>query len=256
MSIHESRNHTGVTLPFQSYFWNNICAAAAKSLQSCPTLCDPVDGSPPGSPVPGILQARALGWVAISFSNAWMWKWSCSVMSDSVSPQRRQPTRLPRPWDSPGKNTGVGCHFLLQCMNVKVKLLSRVRLLATPWTAAYQAPPSMGFARQEYWSGLPLPSPQVPSAAATAKSLQSCPTLCGSPPGSPIPEILQARTLEWVAISFSSAWKWKVKVKSLSRVWLLATPWTAAYQAPPPMGFSRQEYWSGVPLPSPMFSYI
>ena len=90
---------------------------------------------------------------------------------------------------------------------------------------------------------------------ATAKSLQSCLTLCdpidGSQPGSPIPGILQARTLEWVVISFSNAWKWKVKVKSLSRVWLLATLWTAAYQAPPSMGFSRQEYWSGVPLPSP-----
>ena len=92
------------------------------------------------------------------------------------------------------------------------------------------------------------------AAAAAAKSLQSCPTLCdprdGGPPGSPIPGILQARTLEWVAISFSNAWKWKVKVKSLSCVWLLVTPWAAAYQAPPPMGFSRQEYWSGVPLPS------
>ena len=90
--------------------------------------------------------------------------------------------------------------------------------------------------------------------AAAAKSLQSCPTLCdpidGSPPGFPIPGILQARTLEWVAISFSYAWKWKVKVKSLSHVRLLVTPWTAAYQAPPSMGFSRQEYWSGVPLPS------
>ena len=88
-----------------------------------------------------------------------------------------------------------------------------------------------------------------------AKSLRSCPTLCdpidSSLPGSPIPRILQARTLEWVAISFSNAWKWKVKVELLSRVWLLATPWTAAYQAPPPMGFSRKEYWSGVPLPSP-----
>ena len=92
-----------------------------------------------------------------------------------------------------------------------------------------------------------------------AKSLQSCSTLCdpidGSPPGSPIPGILQARTLEWVAISFSNAWKWKVKVKSLSRVRLLATPWTAAYQAPPSMGFSRQEYWSGVPLLSLMRSW-
>ena len=87
-------------------------AAAAKLLQLYPTLCDPIDGSPPGS---------------------------C-------------------PWDSPGKNTGVGCHFLLRCMKVKVKLLSRVRLLATPWTAAHQAPPSVGFSRQEYWSGVPLPS--------------------------------------------------------------------------------------------------
>ena len=90
------------------------------------------------------------------------------------------------------------------------------------------------------------------AAAAAAKSLQSCPPLCdpidGSPPGSPVPGILQARTLEWVAISFSNTWKWKVKVKMLSRAWLLATPWTAAYQAPPSMGFSRQEYWSGVPL--------
>ena len=91
-------------------------------------------------------------------------------------------------------------------------------------------------------------------AAAAAKSLQSCPTLCdptdGSPPGSPVPGILQVRTLQWVAISFSNAWKWKEKVKSLSRVWPLSTPWAAAYQAPPSMGFSRQEYWSGVPLPS------
>ena len=79
-------------------------------------------------------------------------------MSDSVQPHRRQPTRLPRPWGSPGKNTGVGCLLLLQC--VKVKSLSRIRLPATPWTAAHQAPPSMGFSRQEYWSGLPLLSPQ------------------------------------------------------------------------------------------------
>ena len=96
-------------------------------------------------------------------------------------------------------------------------------------------------------------SPEV--AAAAAKLLQSCLTLCdpidGSPWGSPVPGILQARTLEWVAIAFSNAWKWKVKVKSLSLVRLLATPWTVAHQAPPSMGFSRQEYWSGVPLPSP-----
>ena len=89
-----------------------------------------------------------------------------------------------------------------------------------------------------------------PEYCCCCKSLQSCPTPCdptdGSPPGIPVPGILQARTLEWVAISFSTAWKWKVKVKSLSRVWLLATPWTAAYQAPPSMGFSRQKYWSGI----------
>ena len=90
------------------------------------------------------------------------------------------------------------------------------------------------------------------AAAAAAKLLQSCPTLCnpidGSPPGSPVPGILQARTQEWVAISFSNAWKWKVEVKSLSSVRLLVTSWTAPCQAPPSMGFSRQEYWSGVPL--------
>ena len=98
----------------------------------------------------------------------------------------------------------------------------------------------------------PCPSPTP--AAADAKSFQSCPTLCdpidGTPPGSPVPGILQARTLEWVAISFSNTWRWKVKVKSFSRVRLLATSWTAAYQAPPSMGFSRQGYWSGVP-PTP-----
>ena len=103
-------------------------AAAAKSLQSCPTLCDPIDDSPPGSPVPGILQARILEWVAISFSNAWKWKG-------------------------------------------KVKSLSRVRLLATPWTAAYQAPPSMGFSRQDYWSGVPSPSWLVPSKVSMGESV-------------------------------------------------------------------------------------
>ena len=106
------------------------------------------------------------------------------------------------------------------------------------------------------WNNLCTKNNIYPAAAA-AKSLQSCPTLCdpidGSPPGSPVPGILQARTLEWVAISFFSAWKWKVKVKSLSHVRLLATPRTAAYQAPPSMGPSRQEYWSGVPLPSPEY---
>ena len=106
--------------------------------------------------------------------------------------------------------------------------------------------------------GMPKCAFLLATAAAAAKSLQSCLTLCdpidGSPPGSPIPGILQARTLEWVAISSSNEWKGKVKVKSLGRVQLLATPWTAALQAPPSMGFSRQEYWSGVPLPSPLLA--
>ena len=97
------------------------------------------------------------------------------------------------------------------------------------------------------------------AAVAAAKLLQSCLTLCnlidGSPPGSSIPGILQARTLEWVAMSSYNAWKWKVRVKLFSHVGLLVTPWTAAYQAPSSMGFSRQEYWSGVPLPSPIIGY-
>ena len=111
---------------------------------------------------------------------------------------------------------------------------------------------AISFRRRSSW---PRDQTCIFCIAAAAKLLQSCPTLCnpidGSPPGSPVPGILQARTLEWVAISFSNASKWKVKVKSLSHVWLLATPWTAAYQASPSMGFSRQEYWRGVPLPSP-----
>ena len=107
-------------------------------------------------------------------------------------------------------------------------------------------------ALENHW---PSTSLTAAAAAAAAKSLQLCRTLCnpidGSSPGSAHPGILQARTLEWVASSFSNAWKWKVKGKSLSRVWLLVTSWTAAYKAPPSTGFSRQEYWSGLPLPSP-----
>ena len=130
-------------------------------------------------------------------------------MSNSVQPHRRQPTRLPRPWDSPGKNTGVGCHFLLQCLKVK----------------------------------------------SESEVAQSCPTpsdpMDCSPPGSSVHGIFQARVLEWGAIAFSD--RAVGKVKSLSHVRLVAIPWSAAYQAPPSMGFSRQEYWSGVPLPSPLY---
>ena len=114
--------------------------------------------------------------------------------------------------------------------------------------------PELEVCRLEEKQVLKHTEPEAASAAG-AKLLQSCLTLCdpidGSPPGSPVPGILQARTLEWVAISFSNAWKRKVKGKSFSYVRLLATPWSVAYQAPPSMGFSRQEYWSGVPLPSP-----
>ena len=93
-----------------------VSAAAAKSLQSCPTLCDPIDGSPPGFPIPGILQARTLEWVAISFSNAWKWKVTVKSLSRVrlfERPHGPQPTRLLLPWDFPGKSTGVGCHCLL-----------------------------------------------------------------------------------------------------------------------------------------------
>ena len=118
MEIHalptiDSRWHTSAPLSLQ---WPTLdekgAAAAAKSLQSCPTLCDPIDSSPPGSTVPGILQARTIEWVAISFSNAWKWKWSRSVVSDSSWPHGLQPTRFLRPWDFPAKSTGVGCHCL------------------------------------------------------------------------------------------------------------------------------------------------
>ena len=131
-------------------------------------------------------------------------------------------------------------------LRMKFKLLCRSYKVLGIWPLSTSPAPLLHQA---------LGSKQFPStaAAAAAKLLQSCSTLCnprdGSPPGSPVPGILQARTSEWVAISFSNAWKWKVKVKSLSCVWLSVTPWTAAYQAPPFMGFSRQEYWSGVPLP-------
>ena len=149
-------------------------------IKSCPSLWDPMDHSPPGSTVHGILQARILEWVAIPFS-----RW------------------FSRPRD----------RTCVSCMQAD-SLLSELYVY-------------------------------VAAAVAAAKSRQSCPTLWdpidGSPTGSSVPGILQARTLEWVASSFSNVWKWKVKVKSLSPVWLLATPRTAAYQAPLPMGFSRQE---------------
>ena len=100
-------------------------------------------------------------------------------MSDSVRPHRWQPTRLPRPWDSPGKNTGVGCHFLLQCIKVKSEseVAQSCLTLSDPWTAVHQGPPSMGFSSQEYWSGVPLPSPTVTSLTSTNSNILQSPYL-------------------------------------------------------------------------------
>ena len=132
-------------------------------------------------------------------------------MSNSVRPHRGQPIRFRCPWDSPGKNTGVGYHFLHQCMKVKSEseVAQSCLTLSDPMDCSLTGSSVHGFSRQEYWSGVPSPSPLKGLPWAAAKSLQSCPTLCdpldGSPPGSAVPGILQARTLEWVAISFSNA---------------------------------------------------
>ena len=205
---------------------------------------------------------------------------SRSVMSNSLLPHG-----LYSPWNSPGKNTGVGSLSLLQqifptqesnqgllhCRQILYQLSyqesplfirdppsSNLTQLITPPMTLFPNKVTFWGTRGENFNIWVLGGQNLIHAAAAAKSLQLYLTLCdpidGSPPGSPVLGILQARILEWVAISFSNAWKWKVKVKSLSHIQLLATPWTAAYQAPPSMGFSRQEYWSGVPLPSPIWS--
>ena len=150
---------------------HTVFHAAAKSLQSYPTLCDPIDGSPLGSSVPGILQARILEWVAISSFNAWKWK----VKKKSLS----HVPLLATPWTAAYQaplSMGILQARTLEWVaissfnawkwKVKVKSLSRVRLLSTPWTAAHQVSPSMGFSRQEYWSGMPLPSPTLSSSLA------------------------------------------------------------------------------------------
>ena len=160
-----------------SLFWSLNKTTAAKSLQSCPNLCYSIDGSPAGSRVPGILQARTLEWVTVSFSNAWKWK-------------------------------------------VKGKPLSHVRFLVTPWTAAYQAPPSMGFSRREYWSGVPWTRLRLFNFPNT-NLLQSH----ERPLAEETPSLALSRL--------------QVKMRSFSHVWLFATPWTAACQAPLSMEFSR-----------------
>ena len=116
---------SALSLDWLSSMQDIYAAATAKSLQSCPILCDPIDGSPPGSPIPGILQARTLEWVAISCSKAWSekWKWSRSVMSDPQRSHGLQPSRPLHPWDFPGRSTGVGCHCLLLTLSFWSSLL-------------------------------------------------------------------------------------------------------------------------------------
>ena len=159
------------------------------------------------------------------------------VVSDSLWPPWTVAHQALLFMKSPGQNTGVGCHSLLHGIFLTQGLN-----------------PGLLHCRQTLYllshKGSPNPFLLLLLLSRFSR-VRLCDPKDSSPPGSPVPGILQARTLEWVAISFSSAWKWKVKVKSLSSVWLLATPWTATYQAPLSMGFSRQEYWSGVPLPSP-----
>ena len=181
-----------------------------------------MDYSPLGSSVHGISQARMLEWDAISFSRGSSWPRDWTL----ISCIGRQVFHYWATWEA---------HILCVCVCV------------------YQ----MCIKHNFIYIYVCVCVCVCVCVAAAAKSLQSYPTLCdpidGSPPGSPVPGILQARTLERVAISCTNAWKWKVKVKPLSRVQLFVTPWTAAYQAPPSMGFSRQEYWSGVPSPSPIY---
>ena len=144
-------------------------------------------------------------------------------------------------WIHPSKGKVSEYNDVWRCLFCHCCILWKKRSKGGDWTGEASHRSIAGAGDQQ-----PTEYRQTSAAAAAAKSLQSCPTLCdpidGSPPGPAVAGILQARTLEWVAISSSNAWKWKVKVTSLSRVQLLATPWTAAYQAPPSMGFSRQEY--------------
>ena len=228
------------------------------------------------SSVHGIFQARVLEWVAISFSRGSSWPRDRTQVSRTVGRRftvwaTRDVSGMPMYWSlhknlkeriwrvSKLKNMwlckesrlfrwGMEAPFPLPIfwpMHLFYLLVTELCPFIINWESGKKN------VSVSYSSKLNKPA----AAAAAANLLQSCPTLCdsidGSPPGSPVPGILQARTLEWVAISFSNAWKWKVKMRSLSRVRFLATPWTAAYQAPPSMGFSRQEYWTGVPLPSP-----
>ena len=197
-------------------------------------------------------------------------KFSYSVVSNFLWPHEPQHARPPCPSPTPGIYPN-SCPLSRWCHPT-------ISSSVVPFSSRPQSFPASGFFQmsQLFTSGGVFSNTTVQNSqffgsqlslysltslhAAAAKSLQSCLTLCNpidsSPPGSPVPGILKARTLEWVAISFSNAWNWRVKVKSLSRVRLLVTPWAAAYQAPTSMGFSRQEYWSGMPLSSLILTWL
>ena len=172
-------------------------------------------------------------------------------MSDSLQPHGMWHATFPCPSLSPG--------VCSNCCPLSQWCHPTISSSVAPNSCLQFFPASGSFLMSQLFTsgGQSIGAPTSFLSAAAAKSLQSCPTLCdpidGSLQGSAVPGILQARMLKWVAISFSNAWKWKVKMKSLSHAWLFATPWTAAYQAPLSMGFSRQEYWSGLPLSSLSF---
>ena len=197
-----------------------------------------MDCSPSGSSVHEISQTRILKWVAISFSRGSSQPRNRSCFS-SISRQ------ILHHW-APGKPLQIlSYHQLL--FNLTLFFLGSCRFFfSSPLTFILRI--KNHYRIEKCILGVNMLS--------CFSRVWLCDPIDRSPPGSPVPGILQARTLEWVAISFSNAWKWKVQVKSLSRVRPLATPWTAAYQTLPSMGFSRQEYWSGVPLPSPGSQHI
>ena len=173
-------------------------------------------------------------------------------MSDSVRPHRWQPTRLCRPWDSPGKNTGVGCHFLLQCMKVKSEseVAQLCLTLHDPMDCSLPGS-SMGFSRQEYWSGVPLPSLKEVCSGCKKEQSGYCrifilPCFPPSHEQYPFQKILYSQK-NTVLVGFRVRF---VVVLSLSHVGLFTTPWTAACQTSLSMVFPRQGYWSGLPFPS------
>ena len=197
---------------------------------SCPTLCNPMDHSLPGSSIHVILQTWILGWVAISSSRG-----------------------SSRPRDLTWVSRIVGRHFTIWATKEVPQGKGEGGQSDTSASAIFSDSFNLTYSIYQgaiFW-GITSRTPSHLMLLLLLLLSTLCDAIDGSPPGSLFPGILKARTLEWVAISFSNAWKWKVKVKSLSCVRLLATPWTAVYQAPPSMGFSRQEYWSGLPLPSP-----